>query len=108
MSCSCEGTGSEADPLVKRPAESRLYDIDFRDLLLAGGALTGTPTAAQLLIDGSGSVTLGGTSVSGTKAQVRISAGSDGGLHKITLTATDDAASPNTLQECFYLRIEDC
>lgn len=64
--------------LFKQPAESRLYTFEFADqveIADAGESLTGTPTITVTLLSGSGSLTVGSPTISGTKVQVQISGG---------------------------------
>ena len=88
-----------ADTLDKQPSEDRLYDMDFGPRLSEGETLTGAPTMSEETVDQSdGSLTtstdltIGTPTVSGEIAQVRISAGLDGTLYKITFR---DAGTSN-------------
>jgi hypothetical protein len=79
--------------LVKQPAESRLYSMDFGANLNGAGiasvtSVTATPTG----------LTVGASTISGTKVSFRCSGGTDGVTYKITVVIVDDAVDPNTLE----------
>lgn len=100
------------DTLDKQPQEDRLFDMDFSPRLSTGESLTGTPTMTQELVDqNDGSLsattdlTIGTPTVSGQIAQVRISAGIDGNLYKVTFLATTDFA--NTVEAEGYLLVQN-
>jgi hypothetical protein len=100
------------DTLDKQPQEDRLFDMDFSPRLSTGESLTGTPTMTQELVDqNDGSLsattdlTIGVPTVSGQIAQVRISAGIDGNLYKVTFLATTDFA--NTVEAEGYLLVQN-
>ena len=89
---------NEIDPstglrtLTKKPATSRLFDIDVSNELRAGDTVSGigTPTVTNLgKVAGSGDVTiLTPTHDSATKLQMRISAGDDGEQYVIQTVFT--------------------
>lgn len=106
--CECQGEGSLEQPLVKRPAESRMYDIDFQHLLASGLALASVTSVIADLVSGSGSLSVSATSVNGTRGQARLSGGDAGSLYRVTYRVVDNAASPNTLEECLFVRVETC
>jgi len=94
---------------IKQPAEDRLYDFDFTNLLGAATvAASPAPTVAQEkqnLIVGSVNVTLGAPVISSPKVQVRISGGTAGEDYKITVVARDSAG--NTLEADGHLQVRE-
>ena len=90
--------------LEKAPTEIRTYAFDFSEVseILAGQTLTGTPT-----VSGSPSgLTFGSPSISGSKVNVAISAGSDGTTYEITMTVTTSGSA--TLVGCGRLKVAAC
>ena len=62
--------------LVKQPAESRVYEIDFTNLLAAGDTISGAPTVAAAPA---------GLTISGiAAASFRNSGGADGTRYRVT------------------------
>lgn len=89
------------EKLIKQPAESRLYSIDFANLLGTGESLSGTPTVTASPTG----LTIGTPAISGTTVQVRISSGSDGVPYKLEcVVATSDG---NTLEGDAILIVMD-
>lgn len=91
------------DTLVKQPSESRVYDMDFSNLLATSESInsvdstTGTPSGLTF-----GTATIDAT---GKIAQVRISSGADGTTYKVTYQITTDQS--NVLEGEGYLHVED-
>ena len=70
--------------LYKYPEESRLYGFDFSEQPeLATSTLTGTPTITSRLKSGSGTLTIGTASISGSIVQFRVTGGTIGAVHEI-------------------------
>ena len=81
--------------LTKQPAESRLYDFDFSELLEGGAALVDTGTlsvtqANQGNVAGSAAVVIGTPTVSSPIVQVRVSGGTADEDYKLTALCSDD------------------
>ncbi|HEX7050206.1 MAG TPA: hypothetical protein VF188_08405 [Longimicrobiales bacterium] len=91
--------------LIKQPAENRLYDFDFVNLLPAGASVASVEHLAATLEDGTGEIKLGTPVISGTRVQVRVEGGSDGALHKITCRVTDTVG--NVVEQEGLLKIDD-
>lgn len=79
--------------LIKQPAESRLYSIDFSPLLAVGETVTGVTSVAATP---SGLTLSGSPTYSGAFAQERISGGTTGVRYKVTFTVTTSLS--NTLE----------
>lgn len=90
-----------ASTLVKQPSESRLYDFEFANLLASGVTLS----SVQSLTADSAGLTLGSATVSGTRVQVRIGAGTHGATYKLTCIAVDSQS--NVLEAEGYLSVQD-
>ena len=93
---------------TKQPDESRLYDFDFTNLLVAGAALVSSPVPTMKQeLNGQSTIdlTFGTLVVSSPKAQVRISGGTDGNTYKVSCVADDDAG--NTLEVDGNLKLAD-
>lgn len=87
--------------LEKQASESLLYDMEFLGRLDEGETLS---TVTSFTGSPSG-LTIGSASVSGTRAQARISAGTAGTKYKITVVVTTSAS--NTLEGEGYLFVRD-
>lgn len=101
-----------SDSLTKQPDESRLYDMDFSNLLATGETISSVDSVTQLEWDANTEdyiattdLTLGAPSTNGTIGQVRISGGNDGETYKITFLVTTDAT--NTLEGEGILTVVD-
>ena len=87
--------------LLKQPAESRLYAMDFSanmaaaDTISSITSVTATPTG----------LTLGTAAVSGQRVQFRISSGTGGTQYKITVVIVTSAG--DTLETEGYLEVKD-
>lgn len=87
--------------LVKQPAESLDYYIDFTNLLASGDSLssintvTGTPTG----------LTIASTAISGTKVSMQISGGTDGTIYLVE--ANVDTTLGNTHEDGGYLFVTE-
>jgi hypothetical protein len=88
--------------LYKQPRESRLFSIDFSELLVSGEALSSISTGPTALPSG---LTVGSGTISGTTVQFRVSSGTDGTAYSIhTVVATDQS---NTLEGDGLLLVHD-
>lgn len=76
----------------KQPAESRLYDFNFAQKLASGETIS---TIVSAVSSPSG-LTVGTTSIVGSKVRVRLSAGTTAVMYKITVTVTTSGS--NTLE----------
>jgi hypothetical protein len=81
--------------LTKQPNESRLYEMDFSNLLNTGETISTVDSVTQLEWDADTSsyvpttdLTLGSPATNGTIAQVRISDGVDQKTYKVTFLVT--------------------
>ncbi len=94
---------------LKQPAEDRLYDFDFSNLLgTATLAASPAPTATQEkqgLVPGSAALILGSPAVASPKVQVRIAGGTAGEDYKVTVVARDSAG--NILEADGLLQVRD-
>jgi hypothetical protein len=88
--------------LIKDPDESKIYDVEFADLLADGETISGTPT----VVASPSGLTIGTVSVVGTRVQFSLSAGSSGTLYVLTVTATTSTSS--TLEGCVRLLVVNC
>lgn len=81
--------------LVKRPTEERTYTFSFAEQpeIEGGDTLTGSPTITQETLSGSGSLTIGAASISGSGVRSEISGGVDESLYKLTCTCNTTAGS---------------
>jgi len=87
--------------LIKQPAESRLYTVDFSPILGEGESITAATSATAA----PAGLTLGSPSYTATTASVRISSGTAGQLYKVTFRVTTDAS--NTLEGEGLLQVKD-
>jgi hypothetical protein len=90
------------ETLIKQPAESRLYSMDFAPNLDVGETLA---SVVRVTVDRTGLVLNGSPTYSGTKAFQRIESGSAGTNYKITFVIT--TSSGNTLEAEGYLQVRD-
>lgn len=88
--------------LVKQPAESRLYSMDFAANLGTAGITSVTSVTASPV-----GLTIGASSVNGTKVSFRCSGGTDGVTYKITAIIVDSSTDPNTLEGEGNLRVQE-
>jgi hypothetical protein len=93
--------------LTKQPAESRLYTMDFSNLLGSGESVAGNPTMFQELEGGTATtdLTFSDHAYTASLAQVRIEGGTDQTLYKVTYRVTTDLL--NTLEAEGWLWVED-
>lgn len=83
--------------LVKQPAESRVYVMDFSGLLAQGETLTGVTSVSYSSPSGDAALTLvGSATYSGVYAQQRISGGTSGKYYTVTFVVTTSLG--NTLE----------
>ena len=88
--------------LVKQPAESRLYTMNFAGLLEAGETVTGVTS----VVDAPAGLTLvGSPTYEPTLAKQRISGGVDGVTYKVSYLVTTSAG--NTLESDGFLKVRD-
>ena len=87
--------------LVKQPAESRLYVMEFAALLADAETLTGV---TSVLATPSG-LTLSEEDFSGSQAQFRIAGGAHGQVYRLEVTVTTNQG--NTLQGDGLLVVRD-
>jgi hypothetical protein len=93
--------------LIKQPAESRLYDIPFTGLLRDGDTISGVDDITQTnqgIVTGSGDLTLGSPITNTTKAQVRISGGTNGESYKLECVCS--TAGGDTLEMDVMIRVK--
>lgn len=98
--------------LVKQPAESRLYDMNYKNLMVTAEAIASVTSIVQQLVDpddGSLSptsdLTIGPGSFALQIAQARISAGIDGRKYKVTFLVVTDLL--NTLEGEGFLKVKN-
>jgi hypothetical protein len=93
-----------ARALVKQPAESRLYSMDFRHLMTSAETIstiastTVSPTTLSPLL-------IASSAISGQKVQLRLTGGLDGTEYKVTVRIT--TSSSNTLEGEGDLEVTD-
>ena len=92
---------NDTQVLSKRPAESRLYNMDFSAKMEAGETITGVTSWTS----SPSGLTVGTAAYSGQTAQARLSAGTDGVKYLQTVVVTTSAG--NTLQAEGYLFVRD-
>lgn len=95
-----------SEELIKLPTESIVFDMDFTKILPTGdtiASLTSVTFVNNGRISGSTDITIGSTSFSTTKAQVRLSEGQQHEQYEITATVV--TADSNTLIGKGLLRI---
>ena len=94
-----------ATHLVKGPSESRLYDFEFAATPEIDGGqtiVTATVTAEETT---SPALTIGTPTISGSRVQVRISAGKLGQLYELKCVIT--TSSSNTLETHHNLLVDE-
>ncbi len=87
--------------LVKQPAESRLFSMEFKNLLATGETIS---TVVSVLATPSG-LTISGETISGTEVQFRIAGGADAQIYRVETTITTNQA--NTLEGDGLLVVRD-
>lgn len=90
-----------SETLVKQPAESRLFSMDFSPLLASGETLASVVSVTGLPVG----LTIGAASYSGQVASARISGGTTGTRYKITFLVTTSAG--NTVESEGVLQVKD-
>ena len=93
---------SFAPSLIKQPAESRLYTMDFSALLASDETISSVTSVTD---DSSDDLTLGSPTYSNTTASVRISGGTSGKTWKVTFVVATSAG--NTLEGEGLLSVRD-
>lgn len=89
--------------LAKLSGESRVYAMDFTNLLAANETISSVGTVTQ---SSSGTaLTLGPTAISGPQVQFRISGGDSGKIYKLTVPITTSLG--NDLDGTGYLIVQD-
>lgn len=68
--------------LIKQPGETLPYAIDFTNLIPTGDSLSSV-TSVTATPSGSGDLTLGSASISGTQVQFRIGGGIEGKMYRV-------------------------
>lgn len=68
--------------LVKQPGETLPYAIDFTNLIPTGDSLSSV-TSVTATPSGSGDLTLGSASISGTQVQFTIEGGIEGKMYRV-------------------------
>lgn len=91
---------------MKRPAESRLYGMDFSALLASGETVSAVSSFAADTPAGATALTVGAPTVTSPAAFARISGGTAGYTYHVTVTVTTSLG--NTLQECGDLQVAAC
>ena len=71
-----------SEVLVKQPVESAPYEIDFTNLIPTGDSLSSV-TSVTATPSGSGDLTLGYVTISGTKVQFLVEGGIEGTMYRI-------------------------
>lgn len=93
------------ETLIKRPNESRAYNIDFVNLLAVGPPAETITTVSSVTGSPAG-LTITSPIISGTKVQVRISGGTNG--IEYVITANIITSDGNTLEDCGTLLVLIC
>jgi hypothetical protein len=75
------------ESLIKQPAESRVFSMNFAAMLAAGETLSGV-TSVSYTGDDTALVISGPAAYSGAVAQQRILGGTDGQQYKVTFVVT--------------------
>lgn len=81
--------------LIKQPGETLPYAIDFTNLIPTGDSLFSV-TSVTATPSGSGDLTLGSASISGTQVQFRIEGGIEGKMYRVEAIVV--TAVGNTLE----------
>lgn len=78
--------------LVKQPGETLPYAIDFTNLIPTGDSLSSV-TSVTATPSGSGDLTLGSASISGTQVQFTIEGGIEGKMYRVeAIVVTTDGS----------------
>lgn len=88
--------------LIKQPAESRLFSMDFSALLASGETISSVSSVTALP---SGLTLVNPAVAAGTRAQQRISGGTDKVAYKVTIRVVTSAG--NTLEGEGILQVRD-
>ena len=91
--------------LEKRPADSRLYDLEFDALLTQAGDTISSVTSFVVTPTTLSPLTFGTPVASGTRVQVRLSGGLSGVTYKITCVVAS-AGSDAVEGECNLLVLD--
>lgn len=84
--------------LVKQPGETLPYAIDFTNLIPTGESLSSV-TSVTATPSGSGDLTLGSATISGTQVQFTIEGGIEGKMYRIeAVVATSGGLVPSILE----------
>lgn len=78
-----------ADPLIKQPSESKLYDLPFTSVMGASATIT----KVNWLVCDPPTVTNSSVTYSGQTVQVRLSNGNNGTECKVSASAQDNAGN---------------
>ena len=79
--------------LNKFATEVRLFDFEFAEQPeISAGALISAATVTQQTLFGSGSLTLGSASISGSTVQIAVGGGVKGSVYRIICTIDTDNA----------------
>lgn len=89
--------------LIKQPAESRLYTMDFTPLLSEGIVLASVVSVAQAHDADADPLVINAPTFVGPHATTRVSGGESGNKYKLTFLVTDSAG--NTLESEGYLQV---
>lgn len=93
--------------LTKRPSDNRLYQVDFAEFEeIRKGETISSASVTSERITGTGTITLGATSVAGSLVQFRISGGTDGDDHRLSGSATLSGGS--VIVGCGKLLVKKC
>lgn len=79
--------------LIKQPSESRVYAVNFRNLLAAGDSVK---TVVSVTTSPAAQLTLGTAVISSPRVKFRVEDGNAGTSYKITVTVT--TTSGDTLE----------
>lgn len=93
------------ETLVKQPAESRAFTMDFSALLASGETLTAVSTVTIAPVTASPLTASGVATVSGASAQQRLTGGLAGTKYKVTFVVTTSLS--NILEGEGYLNVKD-
>ncbi len=79
--------------LCKQPAEKRKFSMDFSQLLATGEILTSIASVTSETIDGGSSdLTITGTTISGSKVEMFIEAGTTGNTYRVEVTVNTNGS----------------
>ena len=90
---------------VKQPAESRLYAIDFVNLLATDDTLSSVTSVLANDESAETGITVGTGAISGTEVQFRLSGGNAGTTYKIECIAVTSGG--DTLEGDGYIAVVD-